>query len=78
MRCWDARVQVGDYLDGVLDTAQRAALEAHLGNCPTCPPLYASLVGATAALGTWRDTDATLPPALAARVADVGLSRRGS
>jgi len=78
MRCWDARVQVGDYLDGALDTAQRATLEAHLAHCPTCPPLYASLVGATSALGTWRDADATLPPALAARVAEVGLSRRDS
>lgn len=71
MRCWDARVQVGDYLDGALAVPARAALEAHLATCPTCPPLYAALVGTTTALGEWRDADNTLPPALAARVAQV-------
>lgn len=69
MRCWDARTQVGDYLDGALDAHAAAQLEAHLAGCPTCPPLYASLVGATDALGRWRDADTTVPPALAGRIA---------
>ena len=69
MRCWDARTRVGDYLDGVLDAGAAAELEAHLAGCPTCPPLYASLVGVTDALGRWRDADTTVPPALAGRIA---------
>ena len=56
LRCWDARSQVSDYLEG----------------CPTCPPLYPSLVGATDALartrGTWRDPDDVVPAEQAERI----------
>jgi RNA polymerase sigma-70 factor (ECF subfamily) len=68
MRCWDARSKVSDYLDGDLPTSERAVLERHLEVCPTCPPLYAGLVGATGALGSWRDTDAVVPPRLLERI----------
>jgi RNA polymerase sigma-70 factor (ECF subfamily) len=72
LRCWDARSQVSDYLDGLLPAPDATRVEAHLGSCPTCPPLYASLVGATDALartsGTWRDTNAVVPPDQAARI----------
>ena len=68
LRCWDARSRVSDYLDGELDTGTRSALEAHLGSCPTCPALYAGLVGVRAALGALRDPDTVVPPALADRV----------
>jgi RNA polymerase sigma-70 factor (ECF subfamily) len=72
LRCWDARSQVSDYLDGLLAASDATRVEAHLGSCPTCPPLYASLVGATDALartsGTWRDTNAVVPPDQAARI----------
>ena len=68
LRCWDARSRVSDYLDGALDSATRVALETHLGSCPTCPALYAGLVGVRAALGALRDPDTVVPPALAARL----------
>ncbi len=56
MRCWRARRHVSAYLDGELDAPTRAAVEAHLAGCPTCPPLYASLVGVRDTLGELRDT----------------------
>jgi len=54
MRCWDARSKVSDYLDGDLGDRDRVRLERHLAGCPTCPPLYAGLVGVQAALGARR------------------------
>jgi RNA polymerase sigma-70 factor (ECF subfamily) len=68
MRCWDARRKVSEYLDGGLAAAERAALEEHLARCPTCPPLYACLVGVCERLGGMRDPDTVIPPDLAARV----------
>jgi predicted anti-sigma-YlaC factor YlaD len=46
----------------------RAAVEAHLRTCPTCPPLYAALVGVHARLGALRDPDAVVPEALGRRI----------
>ncbi len=69
MRCWDARRHVSDYLDGALDPAIAATVEAHLERCPTCPPLYAALVGAQAGLGGLRDPDSVIPPVVAEAVA---------
>lgn len=75
MRCWDARQLVSDYLDGELSDDRRRLVEAHLEVCPTCPPLYASLVQATDALGALggrgatRDRDDVVPPHVAARIA---------
>ncbi len=72
LRCWDARSQVSDYLDGLLDPGEARRVEGHLERCPTCPPLYASLVGATDALartrGTPRDTNDVIPPEQAQRI----------
>lgn len=68
MRCWDARQQVSEYLNGDLDAATASLLERHLEVCPTCPPLYAALVGVRAQLGGLRDADAVVPPDLAARL----------
>lgn len=68
MACWDARQHVSDYLNGELDAATAAALERHLELCPTCPPLYASLVGVRAKLGGLRDPDTVIPPELATRL----------
>jgi RNA polymerase sigma-70 factor (ECF subfamily) len=68
LRCWDARARVGDYLDDELTRAERSALESHLGACPTCPALYAGLVGVRAGLGALRDPDTVVPPALAERL----------
>lgn len=68
LRCWDARRQVSDYLDDALDPPARAAVEAHVSACPTCPALVAGLVSATTALGSLRDPDTVVAPALAARI----------
>ena len=68
MRCWDARQHVSEYLDGALDPGLAAMLERHLEVCPTCPPLYAALVGVTDHLGGLRDPDSVVPPALVARL----------
>jgi RNA polymerase sigma-70 factor (ECF subfamily) len=76
LACWDARQHVGDYLDGALDAATSGLLERHLAGCPTCPPLYASLVGVTQALGraggTMRDPDSVIPDAVARQITGRG------
>jgi len=68
LSCWDAREQVSNYLDGGLDASARAALEVHLANCATCPPLFQALVGVRASLGTLHDPDSVVPAELARRV----------
>lgn len=69
LRCWDARSQVSDYLDGELDSVAATRVERHLETCPTCPPLYAALVGVTAVVAGLRDSDRVIEPPLAARIA---------
>ncbi len=77
MRCWDARQHVSDYLDHGLDPATAAAIEAHLAGCPTCPPLYAGLVGVHDELGQLRDPDSVIDPALERRLRELlSLPRR--
>jgi len=71
MRCWDARRQVSDYLDGLLDPTTAAGVEAHLAGCPTCPPLYAALVDTHEHLAGLRDSDSVIPPGLEQRLRDV-------
>lgn len=68
MRCWEARRQVSDYLDGELPARTRLLLERHLEGCPTCPPLYAALVGSRAGVHALRDPDEVVPEALAERI----------
>ena len=68
MNCWDARQHVSDYLDGVLPREIGATVEAHLEACPTCPPLYAALVGVRDVIGELRDPDSVIPPWLEERV----------
>jgi len=68
MRCWDARQHVSEYLNGDLDPATATLLERHLEVCPTCPPLYAALVGVRTELGGLRDRNAVVPPDLADRL----------
>ena len=70
LRCWQARRHVSGYLDGELDAATSVAVEAHLETCPTCPPLYASLVGVRATLGGLRDPDSVVEDAMALRIRD--------
>jgi RNA polymerase sigma-70 factor (ECF subfamily) len=68
LRCWRARRHVSSYLDGDLDQATRQVVEAHLETCPTCPPLYASLVGVRTTLGGLRDPDTVVEAAMAGRI----------
>jgi len=68
LRCWDARAQVSEYLDGELDQGTATLVEKHLETCPTCPPLYAALVGVTAVVAGLRDDDRVIDPRLAQRV----------
>ena len=69
VHCWKVRRHVSSYLDGELAPDTRAAVEAHLAVCPTCPPLYASLVGVRTQLGGLRDPDSVVPDEIAERVA---------
>lgn len=64
MPCWDARQHVSDYLNGDLDSKTSATVESHLATCPTCPPLYAALVGIHDELGRLRDPDTVIDPDL--------------
>lgn len=68
MRCWAAREKVTDYLDDELSPSERTTLERHLGGCPTCPPLFAGLVGVRDGLGRLRDPDSVITPELVARL----------
>lgn len=68
MRCWDARQLVSDYMDDDLTDRERGLLERHLQTCPTCPPLYAGLVGVRAAMTAGRDADNAVPAAVADRI----------
>lgn len=70
LRCWRARRLVSAYMDDELPRDQRSTVEAHLAHCPTCPPLYASLVGIQAAMGGLRDPDTVVEDEVAARILD--------
>jgi RNA polymerase sigma-70 factor (ECF subfamily) len=71
MPCWDARQHVSDYLNGDLDPATSSLIERHLEICPTCPPLYAALVGVNDELGRLRDPDSVIDPAVERRIRGV-------
>lgn len=68
LSCWQARQEVSGYLDDELASDERTVLEAHLGGCATCPPLYLALVSVTATLGALHDPDSVIPATLAQRV----------
>lgn len=69
LNCWVARSKVSDYLDDELPQSDRRLLESHLEACPTCPPLYASLLGTRAALQAGdRDPNSVIDPAVLRRL----------
>jgi len=70
LRCWRARRHVSEYLDGELEPAIASQVEQHLEHCPTCPPLYAALVGVRSQLGGLRDPDSVVEDDIAARIRD--------
>ena len=71
MRCWEVRSRISAYLDDELQIEGRHAVEEHLEDCPTCPPLYASLVGLQESLGEMRDDDKVVPDETAMRITAV-------
>ncbi|MFK5646993.1 sigma-70 family RNA polymerase sigma factor [Ornithinimicrobium sp. LYQ121] len=72
LRCWEARKQISEYIDGDLDGPSARRVETHLERCPTCPPLYAAIVATTEALHDLaeRDPDSVIPPPLVHRLQD--------
>jgi len=68
LRCWRARRHVSAYLDGELDPATRTAVATHLASCPTCPPLYAALVGVRARMEGLRDPDSVIEAEVSSRI----------
>ena len=68
LRCWRARRHVSAYLDGELDQATKTAVETHLASCPTCPPLYAALVGVRARMEGLRDPDSVIEAGISERI----------
>lgn len=73
MRCWDARRHVSDYINGDLEAETARLIESHLTTCPTCPPLYAALVGVSDELGRLRDPDSVIDPDVEARIRAIVL-----
>lgn len=69
--CWDARSKVSDFLDDELEPAARQLVTRHLETCPTCPPLYAGLVGTRSAMGALRDPNTVVPEALVLRIQEL-------
>ncbi len=78
MNCWDARQHVSDYMNGDLNADTAARVEAHLAACPTCPPLYAALVGVNDQLGTLRDPDSVIDPRVADELRSLLRSQRNA
>ena len=59
---------ISPFIDHELDGQSVENLRGHLASCPTCPPLYASVVAASAALSKSRDPDDSIPANLAKRI----------
>ncbi len=56
--CRDIRQSLGVYVVGAIDPAERALVDAHLGNCPACREELAGLAGLPALLGRVPASDA--------------------
>ena len=67
---------VPEVADEELDPATSRRVEKHLEDCPTCPPLYAALVGVAHVLqDSSRDPDSVVPPEVADRLTRVVTPR---
>jgi hypothetical protein len=70
MNCQDYDAQIGDYVDGAMDEAQRASFESHLATCASCRAVVAdfsvirsaslSLVPQVPAPHVWRKLSAAI------------------
>ena len=68
LTCWEARLDVSDYIDDQLAPGRRLVLEDHMAHCMTCPPLYQALVGVTEPLGNLHDPNSVIPSELIQRI----------
>jgi anti-sigma factor RsiW len=62
MNCQDTTMSLGVYLVGALDADERAAVEAHLQDCPTCRAELAELAGLPSMLERLSIDDFPLEP----------------
>jgi hypothetical protein len=66
MDCADFEVLLCDYMDGTLDTAQRAAIQEHRRTCAACAEFARDVTGAVAFIE--RAESVEPPPALLTRI----------
>ncbi len=66
MNCADYEILICDYVDGTLDAADRARVEAHLAECPSCAELARDSSAAVAFME--RAADVEPPPELVNRI----------
>lgn len=74
MTCDRLEEIISAYLEGELEAAERAAVEAHLKACPACAALLDSVGGAVAELADWPEVEP--PPALLERLRAIPSARR--
>jgi hypothetical protein len=66
MNCAELEILICDYVDGTLDAAERAKVEAHLAECPSCAELAQDSAAAVAFMA--RAADVEPPPELVNRI----------
>lgn len=66
LNCTDLEILLCDYVDGTLDAAARAAVEAHLSGCAGCAGLARDAAGAVEFMG--RAAAVEPPPELVTRI----------
>jgi anti-sigma factor RsiW len=74
--CDLTEAQLSDYLEGLLQAAERAAFEAHAQSCPECGPLLASVKSLVSELRSMEEVEA--PPRLVYSILDKTLGPRES
>jgi anti-sigma factor RsiW len=66
MRCAELEILLADYLDGAVSSAEKLAVEAHLGGCAVCAELARDAAGAVAFMDRTATVEA--PPGMVARI----------
>lgn len=74
--CEQTEARLSDYLDGLLDAASRAALNAHVRSCEHCAPLAASVSQLLTGLHAMEELET--PPHLVYSILDQTLGPRES
>ena len=59
--CKDVIAHLGDFVDGDIQLAQRAAVENHLDECPDCAAFYASYKHVVNSAAELREPEQPLP-----------------